>query len=187
MSPNIHFPEAFPIIETERLRLSSFDQNDTEHYFKLRSDNQFIKYLSTYPMTLSDAKLRIKETIEDFDKKRGLSWKISLKKDSNLIGYLGFWRIDQAHFRAEVGFGIDLSYQGKGLMSEAMKAILNYGFHDIRIHSVLANVDVNNAASINLLKRLGFKKEAHFREDYFFDGKFLDSIHYCLLEKDIKF
>jgi ribosomal-protein-alanine N-acetyltransferase len=66
-------------------------------------------------------------------------------------------------------------------MSEAMDAVLNYGFNAMRLHSLEANVDPANAASIKLLEKKGFLKEAHLKENVFFNGRFIDSAIYSLI------
>ena len=66
-------------------------------------------------------------------------------------------------------------------MQEAIKAVLHYGFETMKLHSVEANVNPANAASIRLLKRTGFVQEAHFKENYFSNGQFTDSLIYSLL------
>ncbi len=66
-------------------------------------------------------------------------------------------------------------------MQEALTAVLEYGFRTIGLHSVEANVDKENLASIRLLERNNFTREAHFKENYYFNGRFIDSVIYSLL------
>lgn len=111
----------------------------------------------------------------------GITWAISLPGDEALIGTIGYWRILKDHYRAEIGYMIQPSQQGKGLMKEAIEAVLKYGFQDMKLHSVEANVNPGNLPSINLLEKCGFVKEAHFRENYYYKGLFLDSAVYSLI------
>jgi len=187
MNPSINFPDDFPVLETERLSLLPFKADDSEAFFQLRSDQEFMQYLGLHPMKKpSEARDRVHNIMHAFNIGEGITWKISMKGSTKLIGYIGFWNIDFRHFRGEIGFGIDLDHQQLGLMSEAMPAILNYGFTELGLHSVKADVDPNNEGSISLLEGAGFKKEAHFRENYYFDGGFLDSAFYCMLKGDLK-
>ena len=185
MKPTIYFPHSFPVLLSQRLCLSSYTLEDASAFFKLRSNAEFMRYLGLYPMKeLSEAQERVKSTITSFDEGEGVSWKISLKGSSELIGYIGFWRIDFFHSRAEIGFGIHPDYQQKGYMLEALIEVVKYGFQDMGIHSIIAEVDPNNAGSVKLLKKGGFQKEGHFRESYYFDGEFLDSDYYCMIKSD---
>jgi ribosomal-protein-alanine N-acetyltransferase len=70
-------------------------------------------------------------------------------------------------------------------MFETINCMARFGFKEMKLHSVEANVNPLNERSKKVLERIGFKKEAHFRENYLFNGEFLDSIIYSLLEKDL--
>lgn len=181
----INFPEDFPVLETKRLSLQAYSPMDAENFYQLRSDEEFIQFLGLAAMKKKTvAREYIHDIINAFKVEKGLSWKIALKGTAELIGYIGFWQIENRHFRAEIGFGIHQDYRKQGLMSEAMEAVLDYGFSTLGIHSVKANVDPSNENSIQLLLKHDFQKEAHFRENYFFDGKFIDSAFYCLIKSD---
>ena len=88
--------------------------------------------------------------------------------------------------RAEIGYMINTKFQRQGLMQEAITATIDYAFDIMKLHSIKANVNTLNTNSVKILTKNKFKKEAHFRENYFYDGKFLDSIIYCLLQSDLQ-
>lgn len=185
MEQGIIIPNNFPERFTKRLHLQNFKLDDAKELFEIRSDKEFVKYLGTYPMkTLEEAENMIQGNIDSFNNKEGLSWKICEKGSERLIGYIGFWRINQNHFRGEIGFGIHPNYQNKGYMKEACRAVLDYGFSFLNIHSVLADTDSLNIASQKLLVSQGFKKEGVLRESFYFDGEFIDSVYFGLLESD---
>ena len=79
---------------------------------------------------------------------------------------------------------LDPAFWGKGFMKEALIAVLDFGFRKLGLHSFQANINPENERSGKLLKQLGFVKEAYFRENYYFNGKYLDSEIYSLLERD---
>ncbi|MGH2644608.1 MAG: GNAT family N-acetyltransferase, partial [Chitinophagaceae bacterium] len=106
---------------------------------------------------------------------------ITLQEDSKLTGTICFWHIQSENFRAEIGYILHPDHQHKGIMQEAIKAVLDYGFNTIKLHSVEANVNPANAPSIKLLEKNSFVKEGYFRENYFFNNQFLDSAIYSLL------
>ncbi len=68
-------------------------------------------------------------------------------------------------------------------MQEVLTAVLDYGFKQMHLHSVEANVNPDNKASMKLLERNGFIREGYFKENFFFDGKFLDSAVYSLIDQ----
>jgi ribosomal-protein-alanine N-acetyltransferase len=113
-----------------------------------------------------------------------ITWSVTLKDDTKLIGTIGFWKITKEHYRAEIGYLLNADYQGKGIMNEALTEVLKFGFQTIRLPSVEANVNPKNAASIKLLIKNGFNREAYFRENYYFNGQFLDSEIYSLINPE---
>lgn len=178
---NINF-NPFPQLSTERLRLRQINSADANEIFILRSDERVMKFIDR-PRTKSvDDALQLIQKIEDaLTNNDGINWAITLKNDSKLIGTIGYWRIIKEHYRAEIGYLLDPDYYGKGIMQEAFTAIIDYGFIFMRLHSIEANVNPDNAASIKLLERNKFIREAYLKENLYYSGKFLDSAIYSLL------
>ncbi|MFZ1290164.1 MAG: GNAT family N-acetyltransferase [Melioribacteraceae bacterium] len=177
--------EKFPNIETENLLLESFIIQDAMELFNIRSDYRVTKYLDRDKhKTIDESKKMIQEIINSYEKKTGINWIIREKKSSEVVGYIGYWRLIRESVRAEIGYALKPEYWGKGYMSEIFPKVIEFGFKDFGLHSIMGNVNPKNEKSIKVLEKFGFKKEAHFREDYFYKGKYLDSVIYCLLETD---
>jgi ribosomal-protein-alanine N-acetyltransferase len=85
------------------------------------------------------------------------------------------------HYRAEVGYLLSLDYRGQGIMQEALRAVVNYGFQTMKLHSIEGIIDPENIASANVLKQSGFVQEAHFKENQFYNGRFHDTVFYSIL------
>lgn len=98
------------------------------------------------------------------------------------VGECGFHTWNKIHNRAELFYKLrnDVDKQ-KGLMTEALKAVLDFGFSELGLHRIKALVAESNTASVKLLQRYGFTKEGTMREDYLVDGKQEDSDCYSLL------
>jgi len=173
---------AFPELFTERLVLRQISAADVKEVFQLRSDKNVMQFLDR-PLAQStdDAMALIQKIAAGHEKNENITWAITLQNQPELIGTIGFWRIDKENYRAEIGYLLHPGQQGKGLMQEAIATVLKYGFQTIKLHSVEANVNPANNASIKLLEKNKFVKEAHYKENYFYDGKFLDSAIYSLL------
>jgi len=172
----------FPILHTERLVLRRLSKFDVAELFKLRSNKNVMEHIGRPIATTLDDVQQIINVIEDsLINNNGITWAITLKGKNDLVGTIGLWRIVKEHYRAEIGYLIDPSLQGKGLMHEAMSPVIEYGFKKMKLHSIEANVSPGNVASIKLLERNNFVREAHFKENYFFNGKFLDSFIYSLV------
>lgn len=177
----------FPFIRTQRLLLRQINHSDLNEIFFLRFDEQVMKYLDR-PRAKSTADVNdfIQKLIDSEKNNEGITWGITLKNEIKLIGTIGFWRIEKEHYRAEIGYTLHPDYWGKGIMQEALSEVVNYGFKVMKLHSIEANVNPENTASIKLLERNGFSREAYYKENYFFNGKFIDTAIYSLLEKNKK-
>jgi len=131
--------------------------------------------------TLADAEAHLIMVLERIANNEMIEWAICFKESDQLIGSVGFYRMAKEHYRSEVGYMLHKNHWRKGIMDEALKAVLAYGFGQLRLHQIEAIIDKDNIASEKLLLKNKFVKEAHFKENYFFEGKFLDSVHYTLL------
>jgi ribosomal-protein-alanine N-acetyltransferase len=178
----IYNSSLFPEIKTPRLLLRQVAETDAAALFSLRSDERVMRYFDA-PMMQSEEEARafLGKNKVSFEEGTGILWAISLLEDTTMIGTITIWRIDKTHFRGEMGYLLHPDFQGKGLMSEAIQAVLRYGFDTLNLHSMEANVNPNNQASITLLERNGFVREGYFRENYYFNGKFLDTAVYSRL------
>lgn len=175
----------FPEFETDQLRLRKIYPSDAKNIFLIRSNDDVMKFMDVARHNSKIDSEKLIRAIEDsYKNKTGINWAI-IEKDSNyFVGYIGFIRIFSEHCRAEIGYALKPEYWGKGYMFETINKIVRFGFKEMNLHSIEANVNPLNERSQKVLERVGFKKEAYFRENYLFDGKFLDSVIYSLLEKD---
>jgi len=172
----------FPILYTDRLILRKISVNDVNEIISLRSNKETMKYIDK-PLIESkkDALQLIQKITDGVNNNEAITWAITLQNDGLLIGTIGFWRIDKEHHRAEIGYMLHPAHQKKGIMQEAVSTVLNYGFNAMQIHSVEANVNPANEASKKFLEKNKFIQEAYFRENYYYNGQFLDSAIYSLL------
>lgn len=178
--------EVFPEFESKRLTFRKFSYDDSNDLFKLRSNDEVMRFMDIPKFeSVQDSDKLIKKIFDDFTNHKGISWAIVEKESNSFIGYFGFWRMIPEHCRAEIGYALGHDFWGKGYMSETIRVMMKFGFNTINLHSVEANVNTQNINSIKLLERVGFQKEAHFKENYLFNGQFLDSIIYSLLEKNM--
>ncbi|MFN0035789.1 MAG: GNAT family N-acetyltransferase, partial [Saprospiraceae bacterium] len=112
---------------------------------------------------------------ETFAQNEAVNWAICLRDQPTLVGTIGFWKMDKVNHRCEIGYTLQYDYWRQGIMGEAMAAALEYCFKTLDFHSIEANTDPENEASGRILEKHGFVQEAYFRENFFFEGRFLDS------------
>lgn len=174
--------DPFPTLVTERLVLRKIQNNDDIEIFRLRSDDRIMKFLDRpKAKSIDDARILINKINDELENNKGITWAITLKNNPKLIGTIGYWNILIEHFRGELGYLLNFDYQGKGVMQEALSKVLDYGFKIMELHSIEANVNPGNLASIRLLERNDFIREGFFKENYYYDGRFLDTAIYSLI------
>jgi len=174
----------FPVLETDRLLLRRVEPADAKDVLELRGDVEAMKYVHKPPAkTIDDAIAFIAKVESALQLNEGIGWGIILKESNKLIGHLGFHRISKEHFRAEIGYMISPAYWNKGLISEAIAPVIDYGFKTMKLHSIEAKINPDNSASRAVLKKQAFEKEAYFKEDFFYDGVFTDTEVYSLINK----
>lgn len=178
--------KSFPILESDRLRFRAFQKEDAVDYLAIRGNEEVMRFMDAPTFTSIDDATKMIETIQsNYDEGGGLNWIIEEKVSGQVIGYFGFWRLDYDNARGEIGYALKPYYWGKGYMREALTTFIGFAFKVLGLNSIEANVNTSNTPSQKLLLALGFRKEAHFRENYYFDGVFLDSLIYCLIKSDI--
>lgn len=173
----------FPKLTTDRLVLREHSMADASALFQLRTTDEVMHFIHRErPKNLQDIENFITSFNEGYVEGKHLAWVIALKENpDHMIGSIGYWRTDLPNHRAEIGYMLHPEYWRKGIVSEALQATIDFGFREIKLHTISANIDPENDASRQILLKHGFIKEAHFKEDHYFNGKFLDSEVYSLL------
>jgi len=148
----------FASLTTKQLLLRPLNEADQATIFLLRSDAQVNHYLDRPPcLTPEDALLFIKKIQDCILKQEGMYWAICLKDNKILIGTICLFNFSEQYKNAEIGFELIPSFQGKGLMQEALAAILSLSFEILKIQIISAVSHIDNKPSINLLKKNDFK------------------------------
>jgi ribosomal-protein-alanine N-acetyltransferase len=183
---NKNFFKKFPEFSSERLHFRKIDFTDAKEIFSIRSNDDVMRFMDVpRHYSISDSEKLIQLIDDSFKNEKGINWAIIEKLSNAFIGYIGFIRMSPEHCRAEIGYALKPEFWGKGFMYESINKLVSFGFNEMKLHSIEANVNPLNKRSQKVLERVGFKREAYFRENYLFDGKFLDSVIYSLLEKDL--
>lgn len=172
----------FPVIITRRLVLREPVARDAPALFAMRSDERVMQHIGRpRATTLGDAEELIATIARMRAENNGIGWAITLKGSDTLIGTIGFHRIVKEHYRAEIGYMLHPDHWRRKIMSEALQAVIQYGFTTLHLHSIEAVTDPINLASNRSLQRAGFVQEGLFKENYHWNGKFHDSAVWSLL------
>lgn len=184
MSPDAIFNK-FPQIETNNLVLREMELSDAEAIFQIYADNDVTKYIDMETATdLAQAKFLVNRRVELFRSGQRIRWGIARKDDNIIIGSCGFTQWNKNSHQAEIGYELAKKHWRKGIMTEALEAVIYFGFQRMELNRIEALVMLENIASITLLEKLGFREEGILREYGYWKGKFHDLKMFSLLKRD---
>jgi len=173
----------FPTLETENLYLRELQPADAADLFRIFGDEDVTRFYDLYAYhSVAQARELIDFFAESFELERAIRWGIARKHDNVIIGTCGYVWLRQ--FRGEIGYELGRAYWRQGIMSEALPAIVDFGFQQLGLNRVEALVMVDNVASAELLRSLGFHEEGILREHDFFKEQFHDMRCFSMLKKD---
>ena len=172
-------------IETERLWLRRYRDRDLSDILEFSSDADF--WLARN-LDWSVSEEGIKEYWEaQRDTEPGTDHKwfslvVELKAEGKAIGQVGIGVVKMGEFRqGMIGWLLGRKYQGRGLATEAARALVTAGFCDLGLHRIYARTGRDNRRSWLLMERLGMRREAHFRESHVVEGEWRDEFVYAVL------
>lgn len=175
----------FPVLETERLVLRNLNNDDLQQVFDIRSNADTMQYIPRpLAKTLDDAQGVIDMITGFTERNERINWAVTEKDNNKLIGIFGYVNFKPESYRGEIGYVLHHDYRGKGIATEALNATLKYGFDTLKLHSVEAIIRPDNDASISLVEKAGFVREALFKDYVFHDDRFWDEAVYSLIRSD---
>lgn len=175
----------FPILKSERLRFRKLTNADAPEILELRGNPQTMKFIPRPLLNdIEGALAHIKVINDKIDENLDINWAVTEKNNDKCIGIMGFYRTQPEHFRTELGYMILPVYNGKGYVTEAVKTLLDFAFNELNFHSIEAVIDARHSASERVLIKNGFIKEAHFKENFFYNNEFTDTVIYSLLKRN---
>lgn len=178
--------DAFPTLDTERLRLREIVMDDAPDLLTMHGDAQAMKWFGIDPMTeLAEAQALVDTFVEGRTHANpSTRWGIQFKNRQSLVGNIGLFKWNRDWKSCSLGFALAPAGWGQGLMHEALAAILAWGFAQMQLNRVEATVHPDNQACLKLLKRLGFEEEGRLREAGFWQGQHRDLLVLSLLRAD---
>ena len=124
--------------------------------------------------------------LEGFSQYRSIYWGITIPEDERVIGLVGVYGWNQTHHRAETGYDLARDHWGKGIATEALTAMLRFGFKNLALNRVEAETMMDNPESVRLLERVGFAREGLRRQVFWEDrdSSYHDSGVFGLLSEE---
>ena len=173
-----------PTLETERLILRKMVLNDAEAVFAYASNSEVSRYtLWETHRSIEDSRAFLEFATQKYENGDEPDWGIVYRGNGCLVGACGLVNWEAEHARAEVGFVLSREYWGRGLMSEAVQAILRFGFERMNLNRIEARCIAENAASARVMEKAGMFYEGTLRQREYIKGAYRDIKLYAILKK----
>lgn len=176
----------YPIL-TERLSLRPIAPDDAPAMLRYKSDAECVRFVPYGPLSLAEVEERIATrwaTTRFEDEGDAVCLAVEERESGCLVGdVVLFWR-SEGDREGEVGYIFDPAASGRGYATEAVGALLDLGFDGLGLHRIAARIDERNTASVRVVERLGFRREARFVESSWFKGEWATMLVYALLERE---
>lgn len=175
-------------METDRLQLRCLDHpRDHEAlaaYYALPELQRYLDWKARDPAEVKSALRSMAKEVALNRPGDTLSLGVERKSDKALVGHLSLRWHDATAAQAELRFGFNPVYRRQGYAAEALKACLNLAFDDFAFHRVFVRCDARSQPSARLLKGLGLRLEAHYREHALFQGEWDEELHFAVLDRE---
>ncbi|MCY7760570.1 GNAT family N-acetyltransferase [Bacillus spizizenii] len=160
----------------EHLRLQSENQDFFEQFSMIRADDYY---------TIEGQRKRIREYQQRLEKDEEYHFGIFAASDDTLIGTVSLFQVIRGALQtAFIGYFLDKAHNGKGLMTEAVKLIVDFAFHELKLHRIEAGVMPRNLGSMRVLEKAGFHKEGIARKNVKINGVWEDHQVLAILNPD---
>lgn len=170
---------------TRDLHLRPSNDTDAESMFTMLSDPESMKYWCDKPISDLEAAVEVlNKDLESDAQGNSMCWAVTFKGHDKMIGKCILFQFSQQNRRAEIGYLLNREYWRQGLMHQALEAVIDFAFNTLDLHRIEADVDTQNAGSLGILKKLGFRREGLFKERWFVYNEWQDSVMLGLLKQD---
>lgn len=170
-------------INTKRLILRKFDFADALDMLELWVSKPEIQHMYSEPTynTIDEVNELLEKYIQNYDNNDYYRWAIVDNDSNRCIGQIAFYLVDTNNHFAEIEYCIASEYQNKGLMTEAVKAVIGFGFEIIGLHKIQISTKEINAPSKRVIEKSGFTYEGTLRDYFYYEGKYIDRLYYSML------
>lgn len=134
--------------------------------------------------SIQDSKDYLRYVIRQYRQNEPGNWGIELLETGHLIGTIGFMWWNKENRSAEVGYSLSRAYWNQGLMTEALREVIRFGFAQMHLNRVEAQHEIANPASGRVMEKAGMRKEGELRGRLYNKGKYVDVALYAILRDD---
>lgn len=173
-------------IKTNRLILRRFIYEDADDMLKIWVSKPEIQYMYSEPIytTKNEVNELLDKYISGYANKNTYRWAIIESKSQKCIGQIAFYLVDTKNHFAEIEYCIGTDFQRKGYMTEAVNAIIKYGFEEIKLHKIQISTKSINIPSKRVIEKCGFTYEGTLRDYFYFNGEYIDRLYFSMIESE---
>lgn len=176
---------SFPTMETKQLILRKIEPEDAKDLFEFLSDVSVNQYMIHNPFeNIVQVQRLINGMQQSFESKQKIRWGIAKKDAKKIIGYCDYHTFDESNLIGEISFCLARGYWGQGIMNEAIRTIVRFGFEKLQLNRVEAKTMSQNTGSFKVLEKAGFQKEGLIRHGLLKNDTFYDLYLYSILKND---
>ena len=173
-----------PIV-TARLTLRRLEMGDAQDIFDYGRDPEVARHVLWEPYeSVSEARWYIRAMQRKYRSLSPSSWGICLNEQRRIVGTIGYMWYNQEHSSVEVGYSLARDQWNRGLMSEALTAVIRHTFLDLHINRIEAQHELTNPASGRVMEKCGMLKEGVLRQRLRNKGRYVDVALYAILRED---
>ena len=174
-----------PVLETDRLLLRPMRMSDARDLFAYASDTEVSRHVLWEPhRNLGDSRQMLRQVRWQYHRGLPSSYAITLRESGRMIGTIGFMWVNTEYRSAEVGYSLARPYWNQGLMTEALKRILTFGFDTLHLNRIEAQHETDNPASGRVMAHCGMQYEGTMRQRIVNKGRYADVKVYAILSGD---
>lgn len=168
-------------LETNRVILRKLSVSDAKDMFEYTSNKACSEHLSWKPhVKIDQTENYIKGVIKGYNNSNEFSWAIEEKVQHKFIGVVRIFDVSFYNKRGELSYILNPAFQGKGLMLESIRCVLDYCFKDVGLNRIQARCTPENTASEKIMKSLGMIFEGRLRDYWINKGVFKDALLYAI-------
>lgn len=174
-----------PVLCTERLKLRIMTPADAADMFAYASDPAVTRHTS-WPAhrSIDESRAQLARVVARYERGEVAGWGLEHRAAGRFIGTAGYLRWDVEDRCAEVGYALSRACWGQGLMTEALRAIVAFGFERMQLNRIEARCNADNIGSYRVMEKAGMTFEGTIRERYLVDGAFIDLRLYSILRRE---
>ena len=179
------FISYMPDLVTPRLRLRKLTMRDAPDIFQYSRDPEVARHvLWDAHRSIGESRAYLRYMLRRYRGRECASWGIEYLPTGRVIGTIGFMWIQQDNSAAEVGYSLARDFWNRGIMTEALAAVIRYGFDEMDLNRIEAQHETTNPASGAVMRKCHMQKEGTLRSRLFNKGKYVDVDLYAILRSD---